>query len=485
MRFIVLVVVMLAAGGRAIAGPADDAIRASVADSKRLQPETAYLTRYLILDQDDQFAYRVLAFHLNQLSVNGVLVPPRKVAAGVVAVFIPDYDPDLKRWPKLFERLAELDPYLHEQKWFAAGEYAAGYYPVPSRNHVPAEHRQLMKLTQSYAPILRADWFVTQTCRQIDLNDKDQGVGYYAWLGVKDRATYEKLVGLQEAETLKRRRDIRAALDLSGVSQHNRQVEILQGFDRRVYKTLDSKSNVDAFDEKKVFRRQNAIQNLKRGEFDVDAEEHYGALPNGLFAYLLCDKDGKLQATAPDFIGPDRSPLNDTRDARIHVCLACVRCHVDGLRPIDCWVRRTIKTPLGFAAIKYKDLSDLRRQYGGDLEEVLNEDRAGFAKAVSAITGGWTVAENARHFARFYSNYAARLRGPDDIGRELGVAGTIVVEALKAYQTDVQSGGTNKPLPNVVAGLLQTPPTPLRPEYWEENYQTVAAIVLNYKRNGE
>lgn len=484
MTRLVALVAFLVCAATASASP-NEAIAVALQDAKRLPQALAYETRYLYLGQGTAAGLETdrlaLTYHLNQISRNGALVAPRVVREDLVAVFLPDYDPDLKTWPKLWDRLARFDPYFHYQRY-----EGSTYYPEVSPYHNEAAHKELLDITYSYAPFLRADWFVVTTCRQIDLNDRDNGVGYYDFLAIKNRADYEKLVGLQAKETIERRRDVRAALNRSGVSQHNRQVEILKGFHGWVYKTLDSKSNVDGFDkEKKKFRLQNAIEHLKRGEFDHDAEEHYGFLPNGLFVYLLCDAEGKLQPSAPDFIGIDKSPLNDTTDTRIHVCIACIRCHIDGIRPIDCWARRTVRSPLGFGAKKYQDLADLTRQYGGDLEEedgIIKTDRRFFARNVKAITG-WTIQDNAAAFARYYSAYTMTPRGLEQAAQEIGVSQKTVLVALQEFQTAVQEGREKrKPLPQTVTGLLQDPPEPLRVEHWEEFYQRVVGIVVRYQR---
>src|SRR5690606_27828988 len=103
-------------------------------------------------------------------------------------------------------------------------------------------------------------------------------------------------------------------------------------------------------------------------------EEWVAVLPNYYPVYLLSDREGKLQPSAPDFIGGDTSPLCIGRDKRIHVGLSCNRCHgvnQDFLRPIDDWVRGTFQTPLSLGTKDFKEYLLIRQQYFSNLDRGL------------------------------------------------------------------------------------------------------------------
>ncbi|MEX5630916.1 hypothetical protein, partial [Pseudomonas marginalis] len=54
-------------------------------------------------------------------------------------------------------------------------------------------------------------------------------------------------------------------------------------------------------------------------------------------------KAGDAVESAPDKIGPDKSPLNQSNDGRVHANLSCIRCHCKKgmlLAPKD-WARDT------------------------------------------------------------------------------------------------------------------------------------------------
>ena len=67
--------------------------------------------------------------------------------------------------------------------------------------------------------------------------------------------------------------------------------------------------------------KANAIRNLDK-DYKHEFEEHFGVLPNGLFAYYLSAADGKQANTAPDNVASDGDSL--TPDRRVHAASSCV-----------------------------------------------------------------------------------------------------------------------------------------------------------------
>ncbi|MFX8805542.1 hypothetical protein ABTM67_20535, partial [Acinetobacter baumannii] len=71
----------------------------------------------------------------------------------------------------------------------------------------------------------------------------------------------------------------------------------------RRWKTLDSNL---------ARGKSNAIQALRKGDYQHKAEEHYGFLPNGLFAFLLATDKGVRQDTAPaNVVGGDKTSTSN------------------------------------------------------------------------------------------------------------------------------------------------------------------------------
>jgi hypothetical protein len=454
-------ILILLLGPSWLYGSPSSALSAAVADAARLPPTVRVLTRYLDLSALPPTmradAIKTLAFHTNQLSRNPEFVRPRAVNDELLAVVLTDYGWKSTTW----EKLANIEPYYHVQlleQW--PGGYSGATFYKPGRYRTPAaapwlDAKQIAYLiiaTQSQAPIVRADWWFVQSARQLSLDNNQTGAGYYDWLGITKRADFERLVKLNAKDSIEIGKEIRAAVERSGVATQNRQIVRLQALTGGYWTTLDTDDSTG---------RGNAIRNLGRGDYQHLAEEIYAPLSNGLFAYFLGDVNGKRQDSAPDFIGADDSPLRSGKDARIHVCKSCIACHTDGLRSIDDWVRRTLRSPLGLQSPDYAKYVELRRQYFSNLDRQLNRDREVYADAVKELTG-WTTGANAIAFANLWNWYAIRDRSLEDIAREIGRDPAAFRAALQTYAAKT---GT---LDLVLAGLLQDPQSRIRVEMVEE-----------------
>lgn len=475
---------LLLLGVPALASPAS-AVAAAWEDARQLPPERRLVTRYLDAsdfraDELPEFE-RAFAFHCNQLTAfRREFQRPRKVAPGLYAV-----DLAAAHWKAaVWEKLAATEPYFltREKRYYPwpggvyAGDgkhYAAGsftYYKfVPQydgRRYDLAQMRQLGEWLGTYVPVVSANWFVVQTSRQLNLQNKETGAGYYDFLGVKDRKTFLALVDLDEAKSLKHGFDLRGTLAKSGVNQNGRQVGYLRSFVGAAYYTLDADATQG---------RANPVRNLARGDFKHKAEEWYAQLPNGLWAFFLGDQDGKIQATAPDFIGPDKSPLNTGPDGRIHVGVSCVRCHVEGLRPVEDWTRRVLRNPAGLIADDYQKFLELTGQYFSDFNGQLAQDQAAYAAALKKLNG-LTPAENAAAYARLYARYTERDYGTREIANLLGVDEGRLIRKLKEYAA-AQGGRIDL----LLVGLLAVPQEPLRVEHLEELLPLLWQILGGYQ----
>lgn len=427
-------------------------------------PHTRYLSLYNVPVAGRAELVKVMAFHANMLSREFEIVRPRRVNATLLAVDLRWYG-----WsPDVWEKLRDADPYFHVETLSEVYE-GKGYYARPGDtsswvwtkkelkkvrrfDHAPwleaNEIGLLAKLTHSDVPVVRADWFLYQTAIQ-----KDRAAGYYEWLGIKDRKTFEELVGLDRKLAQRVRREVAAIVADSGVTLQNRQI-FRFGIVTGGY--WESRDVADGTGD------GNALRNLD-GAFVREAEEIFATLPNGLFAYALFNADGVRQDTAPDTIASDSSSTSN--DARVHVGLSCVRCHVEGLRPINDWARKTFaKTAL--ASPDYETARRLNQLYLSPLDDWLDRDVSQYAAALKACNG-MTPAENAKAFGAAWEAYADDLVTPGIAAAELGVGEVEFVEAVRAMP----------PLSDpVLASFAADPPVPIRREAWEEVFG--AAMLL-------
>ena len=475
-----------------------EAVAAAAADVVRLPLEDRCHVRYFwvsaaVKDRADLLA--AFKLHVNLISRESEMADVAVVQSWLWRIDLRDVE-----WgPLVFEHAAAIDPFFHARVKLDQDTVISGFWPggvdradgqFYKRGKFTAEKKKgdvidvaapwldakavalLREFTSSETPIVEASWFLTQSARQLSLRNKQTGLGYYDFLQVKDRAGYFKLIGLDEQASIQLKREIRAALDLSGVSQQNRQVVRLQSLTGGAWVTLDVKDQAGA---------GVAVRNLRRGELKHDAEEWYGFLSNNLPATFLADARGVRQDSAPDFVGPDDSPLRAGRDSRIHVNLACLRCHAGQvLQPVDDYVRKTFRLPPGtlkLGSVDRKTLLELRRQYLSDLGKWLRKDRADYVDAFRQATvttdfpKGLEAGAAIKLYARAFHAYADRPVSLDDAARELGVSRAAWLSALKRF------AAAKGEVDLALATYLDDPPGSLSRLTWEDAYP-IAQLTL-------
>ena len=429
-RLLLPLMLVVSAAAPVLASP-QTALAAAVADAEKLPEDVAYRTRYFMLRRpkiDEALLVKAWANHLSREVEFGT---PRVVSAEVLAVLLDDY-----RWKAaVWETQAKREPYFHfhERRWYPGdAEYEAGWYRYPATP--PLLDAKLLcrleKLTSSKVPLVRADWWLFYTHREIDLDSKDIGFGYSGWLEVKNLADFEALRAVDRKVSIRLGLELRAAIEegRSGVAQKDRQVEWFATYgDGDFWLTLDTNDSS---------RGNTAPGNLGPGEFKPKAFEAYISLPNDLWGMGLFKADAKLknprQATAPDFIGPADFPLRQGRDGRIHNG-QCNWCHLTGgLQPIDDWARRTLRPPRSLDAHSLEDYIRARRQYTGSLDARLEKGRQRYLTALKKLTG-LGGEEFARKDAEAYYDYHPRPRTRADVAEDLGVADARLERALIAF----------------------------------------------------
>lgn len=450
----------------ASAGP-QEAQLAALADLRDLPIGEARSTRYLW--QPGGFTEEQVAVLNVQVNRNSretrKLTPVRQVGKELLAVVLDDY-----RWPpSLWEKLIETEPYftIHAEeivevietiqivkdwpggRWSDGKIYPAGsftYYAkeeirkpgVKKLIHSPDPYldqtvsAELQARSGSRIPLVRADWWLVQVCRQVSIRNTETGIGYYDWLGIKNRNDFLNLIKFKQQDSEAVGRRYRAILDKSGVAQHGRQVALFDSITGLVAMTLDSKE----------WSQKNLQTELAQpGLYQHDAEEWFVQGGHGLWYMGLFAADGSLQATAPDYIGPDDSKLRSGRDGRIHVGLSCIRCHIeDGLRPIDCWARRTFRKPFNVKGFDRPAIKEFEELYLSDIESRLVEGRKKYALALVFLNGEkWTASEDAGALSRYYDRYVEDRIGVDRLSVERGIKVEVLLAKLEKA-TDVVGG---------------------------------------------
>lgn len=444
-------------------------------DAASLDPTVAARTRYLTIAnipiKERAEIRTAISFWTNSLSRESKLVQPRQVSETVLALLIDDYG-----WnAKTYDALANEDPFFHVRVqvtigteanfWYPAdGTNKAGYYPgkaaeagevvtlAPWLNTVSAA--ALVAACQSPAPISRADWWLSRVAIQAD-----RKTGYYDFLGVKDRADFEKLVGLSVKESERLQKETAAIVSRSGVGNLPRQIFRYQSPTGAYYVTHDALDN----SRDKLNAQRNFFADFKH-----QAEEHYATLPNGLYAFFLSDDKGVRQDSAPDKIGPDRTAPGN--DARIHVGLSCVRCHVEGIRPINDWARKVFASTSPFTSPDPELTRRFQRVYLDELAELVSDDQAAYAKRLGRANGLKAEA-NAKAVANVWRNYIERDLMPIDSARELGLSEDVYLTRLREYYK------AKAPADPVLAGHIAIPPVAIRSDDWEQLAPLVIPIV--------
>lgn len=442
MRRFLLTLLAWALPALAFADPAS-AVAAALADVRTLPPALAQRTRYLDLsgvpaDQRDDLRQAV-AFWVNSLSREAELVRPRDVSPTLLAINIDDYGWDATVYGRLGIGTKNPEPYFHQTLDVGGKKQQAGAAWVNA-----AGIGELFTLTQSQSPVLRADWFVYQTAIQAD-----REAGYYDFLGLgRKESDFQKLIGADVGLSRKLKKEMAAVVARSSVTLHNRSITRVQSITGGYWLTQDYKTNTN---------KQNTVRLLDGAAEPPqgDATEQYGTLPNGLFAFWLGNAQGERQDSAPDFIASDGK--SSSTDRRVHVGLSCVRCHLPGIQNIDDHARRLFTGDVKLVSPDYDKLKRLRQLYLSDLPGQVRRDQSDYAEKVRLVNG-LTPGANAAAFASVWANYEADLSAAD-VAREIGCTVEHLTLSLKAQ-------GAN--LDPVLAGLLQTPPLPIRREHFEE-----------------
>jgi hypothetical protein len=480
-------------------------VQAALFDAHRLPPQAPYYVRYFdfsSIPQDERLQFKAaFIFHVNSLSTQAefFLVPqPFPVITNTALPNSVWLNPNLVRidlrdpgWdPAVFERLKDVEPYFHsrviadvdvtrEEFWPGGVDkkgdsYDRGSYPVTvkaGKSYSVANPAlpqkdilELARLCSSEVPIVRADWFFFYTSQNVD-----RVAGYYAFLGIKNYQDIRKLTGLNEKLAQKILKEVAAIVPDSGVAKNNRQILYEPAITGGVWITYDVKTSVG---------KQNAKVQRNGDFFDnADANEVYFTLPNELFGLAAVNnKEGTLQDTVPDFIAADKQSTSN--DLRVHASISCIRCHVEGLRPIHDWAREFYKIELKkdgalITSVSYEKLKRLQALYLGNLQDKYDLSLLIYKRALVRLLGnGWTPERVSAAYREAFKRYQDDQVSSEQLALELGVDQDTM---RKAFTLAAAAKGANADV--ILTGYARKAEFTARREHVEEAW-TVLSLAI-------
>lgn len=460
----------------AFGSPAQD-VALALEDITRFRPmaeraNVRYLSLYHMTLEERQQMILALAVHANSLSTRPKLVLPavlsQRSRTGQAVPVLLRVDMTHYGWTReVWERLAAVNVYYNVTREVAEvvrGKRVKREAAVAARWLPREQAGLLLLLTGSQTPIVRADWFFVQTVVQ-----KNRVAGYYDWLGVKNRDDFFRLTGADYKKAQRAGKEWHAVIQQSGVAQRNRQVVRFGVLDAGGWFTRD------AF--KTETRRRNAI-NFLGSDFQHDAEEHIIPLPNGLYAYFLCDDKGVRQDTAPPDVGPDKTSTSN--DHEIHAYLSCIRCHSEGLNSLADYGRKLLTDGRLLGVVKdKKKFEELEALYLRPLERHLARDVAQYGEYLAEVTDKDFTADALSNLYRdVWKRWRDDLVPLEQAAREVGTASPAdIQEALTLYALDPAEGGLGKLLPLSLLGFTKNKPLSMLREQWEESVDAVHLIL--------
>lgn len=450
------------------------------ADLVSLPPDVRPYIRYLVLPENEYeldniaAAYAVVSGHVNHLSTTSIPVTPlavKNTAGRLMRLDIRSYNWD----SKVYERLYNTDPDYHVEViapwgggiWHGDNyQYAANQFEFKTRAFIPelieqpedrAKLTDIVTWTYSGVPFLKANWFFNQTAIQ-----QDRVAGYYEWLGIKDKKTFEELVGF-DAKRNRRKIEMREAVATSGVTRQPRGITRFDADEGGAYwYSIDFKLATGEKNPLAIFGRDI--------EKKPDGFETFGRLPNGFWATGAFNGAGVRVDFAPSDLATDHQ--SKSNDHSVHPNASCMRCHNNaGMKSFTGWAKNIATPPLDIYDPDYDNAFLTRQQYLRDLEKAMERDRELFSEAVLQATG-MQAKDYLEAYAEFWESYEDA-----QVGVELA--------AKKLYTTKEEF----LPLMRSALNPAKGPPViyvsvyPLYGRYYVAEYNSEAKGYVNLQKN--
>lgn len=400
-------------------GPADELL-AALTDLQTWVPSherqgVRYASFYALPTERRAEGAAVLSFVLNTVSQARVIVDLEEAPGTEQRLW-------RVRWERYghavddWERIAGEDPYWHQRLPLQSAQRRVAKDVFIDGAWLPVDVVAAMRAeTGSAGAVLRGDFLIARMSTTLD------GGHYYRLTGVPNsELRFFKDLGVDVQAIGKLGADAGANLIYSRVTHKVRRIVRRPGPLGGAWHTYD-------------VERSTAERDPLRNpfEFTFDAGEHIAAAPNGLHRFALYDAQGKRQDSVPDRIAKDTSDPHGA--GVIAPMLSCVRCHVeDGLRPFANDQQRLLNGNVDLLTARPREAERLADFYGGDLNRWLQRDREDYAGAVSRAAQGMAVRDVATALGRIYAEYVDDLVTTEQAARELGVAPSVMIEAVKA-----------------------------------------------------
>ena len=381
-----VVVLALLANEPALTTPAS-LQAAALADLATLSPDDRLYTRYLSLFPlpiTKRAELEVaLAFWLASLNNRRANPPLVWVANGQLwRLALDAYDFSAEAW----EALGNADPYF---------KYTVQDGATVTRGWLdPAVVKTLYEMTNSYSPVVRADFFLAKTSLEVGGRNPFLTGFYSKFARLPD--TEAKLfqgLGLDEKLVAKESLDRGDGVQDSIVALHNRELQrrpTLFGF---LWRSLDVDEDFSVDGSKSITERFKGT--IKRA-----GSEHIFTGKNGMHRYYLANADGKQVAEVPSKIAQHRGNANDST---VFTPLSCIECHTSssGIIPFRGVVKDVaLNERTGLAVITQGDYDPKERKeivrslndyYADSLKADVNSDQLAYEAAVKSATGKTTL----------------------------------------------------------------------------------------------
>jgi hypothetical protein len=314
-----------------------EACAVALADLQRLPPPVRPFIRYLHNVSGSEAEWVAASVALNYgASRAQTQTPPAQLAGGhLIRVDLRNYirdAHDLERIVHVWDSLADQDDYYHvtslklvpvsryrhaNGRWYTQ-DWRPWRVPAP---HTRPAHEQLVVLSGSLAPILRADWF-----SRMALSTLEGGV-YYEFRGLEAGKTtlegYLRSRGVSQADIARLQTGERAILLVSEITGKPRRIDYFQGAGAqpsvasgRVFVTSDTK---DANLEVTFHPLYNVLGN------QTDAQEVIVEQDRRL-EYTLFDGRGRLVRSVPEDVAADHE-IRPPHTRQLQPAIGCFRCH--------------------------------------------------------------------------------------------------------------------------------------------------------------
>lgn len=362
-----------------------EAVASDLANYKDLstQPFLRYFTAYAVPEEIKKHIGQDLSFTLHSLSSERVIRPPVALSDTLYRIDLRDYGWTIQSWEDVYK----IEPYI-KFPWIDLGN-----------KH---KHYDYIRNIAGNA-LLRADWFIVNALDQTRQADRKIDTRVYPTLLYASREggepkTLEDLrqfwgIDRKQIDKLKLAKGGVVAKGDSAVAHYNRTLYITRTLTGYWTETYDS-ANIDYIEEL-------LGENSKR-----DAGEAFGSNFIGLQIYALFNQEEKfIDFGDPTFV---RDRL-DPSDVRVRMVWSCIRCHHDGVNPINNRIHNMINKGVKILVNYDHNLAlDIERFYLSDLDAITKEYQEPYIRAVKAVTGG-TTDENIRNLSSVFSWYDKKI----------------------------------------------------------------------------